>query len=181
MTLLLTAIFEILAMPRLFLPIIACLALATTLPLVASESVESEQEESGWAIDQWRVALSFYTYHFDPDPDHNNDQNLIGVETHFNNAWFAGAAVFDNSYGQPSQFVFMGKSWQIMGSEHWYFKLMGGLLHGYKEPYEDKIPLNGLGVAPAIVPALGYKYRRVFVEANLGGVAVVTMTAGFSF
>jgi hypothetical protein len=177
----LTAIFKILPMPRFFLLIIAFLALTTTLPLAASEAAENAGEESAWAIDHWRVAFSFYTHHFDPDPDHNNDQNLIGVETHFNNAWFAGAAVFDNSFGQPSQFVFMGKSWQIMGSEHWYFKLMGGLLHGYKEPYEDKIPLNGLGVAPAIVPALGYKYRRVFVEANIGGLAVVTMTAGFSF
>ena len=177
----LTTIFEILLMHRLFLPIIAILALATTLPLAASEAVDSEQEESGWAIDHWKVAFSFYTYHFDPDPDHNNSQNLIGVETHFNNDWFAGAAVFKNSYDQSSQFVFVGKQWQIMRSEHWYFKLMGGLLHGYKEPYEDKIPFNGLGVAPAIVPALGYQYRRVFVEANLGGLAALTLTAGFSF
>ena len=177
----LTVFCEYQSLSRLFTAIIAVLALAMALPLAASDAEPGEQAASGWEIDHWRVAFSFYTHHFDPDPDHNNDQNLIGVETHFNNAWFAGAAVFDNSFGQPSQFVFMGKRWQIMGSEHWYFKLMGGLLHGYKEPYEDKIPLNGLGVAPAIVPALGYKHRRVFVEANLGGLAVVTMTAGFSF
>lgn len=177
----LTANSESFHMPRLFLPIVAFLVLAMTSPLAASGAVDSVQEESPWAIDHWKVSFSFYTYHFDPDPDHNNNQNLIGVETHFNNDWFAGAAVFDNSYDQPSQFVFVGKKWQIMRSEHWYFKLMGGLLHGYKEPYEDKIPFNGLGVAPAIVPALGYQYRRVFVEANLGGLAALTMTAGFSF
>lgn len=152
-----------------------------TLPLAASEAVDSEQEASGWKIDHWSVAFSFYTYHFDPEPDHNNTQHLIGVETHFKNDWLAGVAVFDNSYDQPSQFVFIGKTWPLMSSEHWYFKLMGGLLHGYKEPYEDKIPLNGLGVAPAIVPALGYRYRRVWVEANLAGAAALTLTAGFSF
>jgi hypothetical protein len=58
---------------------------------------------------------------------------------------------------------------------------MGGLLHGYKEPYEDKIPLNQLGVAPAIVPALGFRYKWFIAEANLGGLAVVTVTAGVRF
>ena len=58
---------------------------------------------------------------------------------------------------------------------------MGGLLHGYKEPYEDKIPFNGLGVAPAIVPALGLRYKRVYTEVNLAGAAAVTVNVGFSF
>ena len=40
----------------------------------------------------------------------------------------------------------------------------------------------GLGiVAPAIVPALGFQYRWVFAEVNLGGLAVATVTAGFRF
>ena len=58
---------------------------------------------------------------------------------------------------------------------------MGGLLHGYKEPYDDKIPLNGLGVAPAIVPSLGFRYKWFLAEANLGGLAVITFTAGVRF
>lgn len=153
------------------------------LPCLLPVGVAAEEKETppGWGVDEWRIAFSVYTKHFDPDPDHVNDQNLVGVEAHFNNDWLAGAAVFDNSYGQDSQFVYVGYSWPIMRSEYWYVKLMGGLLHGYKEPYEDKIPLNGLGIAPAIVPSLGFKYRRVFAEANLGGLAVVTVTVGFSF
>ena len=53
--------------------------------------------------------------------------------------------------------------------ELWYFKLTGGLLHGYKEPYDDKIPLNDLGVAPAILPTLGFQYKFFVAEANLAG------------
>ena len=75
----------------------------------------------------------------------------------------------------------MGRTWPLWGSENWYVKLMGGLLHGYKDPYDDKIPLNELGVAPAIVPSLGFKYKRVMLEANLGGLAVVTITGGIRF
>ena len=35
--------------------------------------------------------------------------------------------------------------------------------------------------APAIIPALGFRYRRVFAEANLGGLAVVTFNVGVRF
>ena len=149
--------------------------------LLAVTARADEEAPADWDVGEWRVAFSLYTKHFDPDPDHVNDQNLVAVEAGFNNDWLAGIAVFDNSFGQNSQFLYAGYSWPIMRSDYWYVKLMGGLLHGYKEPYEDKIPLNGLGVAPAIVPALGFRYRRVFAEANLGGLAVVTLIAGFRF
>lgn len=149
--------------------------------LLAATASAEEDPPPGWGVDEWSIAFSFYTKHFDPDPDHVNDQNLVAVEAGFHNNWLAGVAVFDNSFGQDSQFLYVGYSWPIMRSDYWYVKLMGGLLHGYEEPYEDKIPLNGLGVAPAIVPALGFKYRRVFAEANLGGTAVITLVAGFRF
>lgn len=177
----LTAYFNFPPLRKLFSQFVCVLLLIAAFPLTADETTDSTQEESGWTIEQWSISTSVYTKHFDPDPDHVNDQNLIGVEMYFKNNWLAGVSVFDNSYGQNSQLVYMGYSWPIMSSEYWYFKLIGGLLHGYKEPYEDKIPLNGLGVAPAIVPSLGFKYRRVFAEAHLGGLAVVTFTVGFSF
>jgi hypothetical protein len=54
-------------------------------------------------------------------------------------------------------------------------------LHGYKDEHEDKIPLNDLGVAPAIVPSLGFKYKHLMLEAHLGGLAVITFTGGLRF
>ena len=47
--------------------------------------------------------------------------------------------------------------------------------------YEDKIPMNSLGVAPAIVPSVGYKYKRGFTELQILGAAAITITGGFSF
>jgi hypothetical protein len=129
----------------------------------------------------WKVQTSVYTRHFDQDPEHNNDQNMLSVEALLKNDWLIGAAIFDNSFYQRSQLVHAGKSWSLYGSDSWYFKLTGGLLHGYKEPYEDKIPYNGLGVAPVIIPALGFRHRWLVVEANLGGLAVVAFTAGIRF
>jgi hypothetical protein len=156
-------------------------ALLAWSPISAEEEEPSETQVNPWDIAGWNIATSLYTKHFDPDPDHVNNQKLIGLEAVFENDWLAGIAVFDNSFGQNTQFMYVGKTWPIMRSEYWYVKLMGGLLHGYKEPYEDKIPLNELGIAPAILPALGFRYKRVMVEANLAGIAALTITAGFRF
>jgi hypothetical protein len=139
------------------------------------------EQSTGSAVKEWALQTSLYTTHFDPDPDHVNDQNLVGIEAHLAGDWLGGVAVFDNSFGQSSQLVYAGKIWPLLGSQHWYAKLTGGLVHGYKEPYEDKIPLNGLGVAPVVIPALGFRYGYFVAEANLGGLAVVMVTAGVRF
>ena len=127
--------------------------------LAAQEEQEQRAADSGWAIHHWNVRFSFYTKHFDPDPDHVNNQQLIGSEVEFANDYLAGLALFDNSFGQSSQFLYFGKQWSLTASDNWYFKLVGGLLNGYDEPYEDKIPFNGLGVAPAILGERGKTNR----------------------
>jgi hypothetical protein len=132
-------------------------------------------------IEEWRFRTSLYTKHWDPDPEHVNNSNLINLEFETTNQWFYGLAWFDNSFGQSSQYLYGGYKWRLFSRDWAYFSLSGGLLHGYKEPYEDKIPLNELGVAPAILPTFGVKYKRVFGEIQILGLAAVTVTAGFSF
>jgi hypothetical protein len=156
---------------------------AVTTPAQSSD-VDAEADDeprSGWSVEDWQIHTSVYTKHFDPEPDHVNHQKLLGVEAIMENRWVAGFAWFDNSFGQNSQYLYIGKRWRLLGSELWYFKLTGGLLHGYKEPYEDKIPLNDLGIAPAIVPTLGFRYKFFVTEVNLAGLAAVTITAGIVF
>lgn len=156
---------------------------AINLVIVSSGLMASDDGvmESGWSVTDWTILTSVYTRHFDEEPYHVNDQNLLSVEAGFINGWTAGLAVFENSYGQDSQFLFMGRRWEIRQSDLWYLVLRGGLLHGYEEPYQDKIPLNGLGIAPAIIPALGFKYRNFVSELNIAGTAAVTLTMGFSY
>lgn len=168
--------------------IAAALLLLTAMTLSISQCLAQTNDNSiislwttEWDFNQTYVYSSLYTKHFDPDPNHVNDQNMLGFEGQTKDKRVLGLAVFDNSFGQKSEYLYMGKTWRRFGSDHWYFKLTGGLLHGYVEPYEDKILFNGLGVAPAIVPTMGYKRKTFVVEFNQLGLAASMITVGFTF
>ncbi len=136
---------------------------------------------SALEIIEWRFQTSLYTKHWSPDPAHVNNSKLLNLEFETSSRWLYGFAYFDNSFGQPSQYLYAGYSWPLFSTNWAYFKLTGGLLHGYKEPYDEKIPLNDLGIAPAIVPTFGLKYKRVLTELQILGNSAITVTAGFNF
>lgn len=161
--------------------ICCCLLLLVTSALQADDSDASAGGKSGWKIKGWNFQTSVYTLHWSDDPDHNNHQYLIDPELVFENDFLVGFAWFKNSFDQPSEFLYIGKTWPMFHSEHFYFKLVGGLLHGYKEPYEDKIPLNGLGIAPAIIPSIGFRYKHFMTEMQIAGTAALTFTVGLRF
>jgi hypothetical protein len=161
---------------------LACALLVFSTYIFAEEETATEAEKSnGWKISGWNIQTSLYTKHWDPEPDHTDHQKLIGPELVFENDYMVGLAIFRNSFDQPSQFLYIGKTWRLFRTDWFYFKLVGGLLHGYKEPYEDKIPFNGLGVAPAILPSFGIRYKRVMLEAQIAGTAAITITGGLRF
>ena len=151
------------------------LAVLTGLMLIASGNV------SAMEIVEWRFQTSLYTHHWSSDPDHVSNSKLLDLEFETDKKWVYGFAYFQNSFGQPSQYLYAGYSWRLFKTDWAYFKLTGGVLHGYKDPYANKIPMNGLGVAPAIVPSFGLRYKRVFTEMQILGTAALTWTVGFNF
>jgi hypothetical protein len=139
-----------------------------------------------WRTDRFYIQTSVASVHFNPDPDHVNKQDLFNAEYRFDSfwlggQWIAGAAFFKNSFGQPSQYVYGG--WLVRpfeSAQPFYFKITAGALHGYEEPYEDKIPFNSSGVAPAILPSAGYCYNRFCSEFVLFGTAGAMLTLGMT-
>lgn len=137
-----------------------------------------------WRTDRFYFQTSLATVHFNPDDDHDNTQRLIYGEWRLQERWLdgqvlVGAAAFDNSFGQPSQFVFGGLMWRPIDSlPAAYVKLAAGVLHGYKDEFQDKIPFNNSGFAPAIIPSVGYCYHRVCGEMVLFGTAGLMWTLG---
>ncbi|MDJ0778345.1 MAG: sn-glycerol-3-phosphate transporter [Gammaproteobacteria bacterium] len=161
---------------------------AFALALLAAFSCARAADGMSWLqpltdseVDHRSFYSSLLTRHYDPEPDHNNDQNLLGYETHFQNRYLWGFAMFDNSFGQESQYAYLGRKYRAFESDRWYYKITGGMLHGYKEPYEDKIPFNEFGIAPAVIPSIGYQYKGFNAEFVQLGLSAGMITLGLSF
>ncbi|AMS18393.1 sn-glycerol-3-phosphate transporter [Pseudomonas chlororaphis] len=127
--------------------------------------------------DFWYLQTSVYTRHYSPDPDHDNTQNLIGVERNHASGQVWGAATFDNSFHQRSYYGYVGKRFDHP-TYPLYVKLTGGLLQGYHGEYKNKIPLNHFGIAPVIIPSLGTHFGPVATELVFLGFNAAMITAG---
>ena len=103
---------------------------------------------------------------------------LLQAEKVLDERHIAGLAIFSNSFGQFTQYAYYG--WQFRPFDSmpkFYAKITGGIIHGYKEPYEKKIPLNhksGWGITA--IPAIGYQ-----VTPNWGAQLNVLGNAGLMF
>lgn len=113
--------------------------------------------------DSWYLQTSVLTRHWNHDPQHNNHQDLIGVERNRADGWVWGGATFRNSFRQRSNYVYAGKRFDLDDSP-FYFKVTGGVIQGYRGEYRDKIPLNRYGVAPAVIPSVGAQVGRFASE-----------------
>lgn len=118
--------------------------------------------------------------HYSNDPDHADHSWLVGLEWQSAENWLGGAAYFNNSFDQKSQYIYFGKVWPVEAvNENLYVKLTGGLLLGYKKPYENKIPINWDGVGLGALPAIGYKFGDASIQINFLGTAGVMFTFGY--
>lgn len=121
------------------------------------------------AGEEIRIVYGPTAIHFNPSPDHVHWNHLVGLEL-LTPRWAAfgasrtllGFASFDNSFGQPSQYLYGGLEWDLgrLAGGTVFGSVTAGLLRGYTGEHQDKIPFNGLGIAPVIIPAVGWRYKR---------------------
>lgn len=150
---------------------------AAMMHSLAAAAATSDGDATGNVL---MVQLSPYTMHFNEGPDHTGRPWLVGLEWQHNSRWLGGYSYFNNSFDQKCHYIYGGYLFPLGESNrHWYIKLTGGLIVGYKEPYEDKLPLNNNGVAPAIIPGLGYKFDRFNFQINLLGANGLMFTMGY--
>ncbi|HEY1436121.1 MAG TPA: hypothetical protein VGG82_01340 [Casimicrobiaceae bacterium] len=151
----------------------------STTPEPPSTTISVWDAPEPWRTDRFYFETSIYTRHFRDDAAHDDHQDAIVVEWNVTERWLIGAGAFNNSYGQASQYVYGGyRFWPFERLQPLYFKLSGGLVHGYRGQYQHKIPLNGSGVAPTIVPSVGYCFNRFCSELVFIGSAGAMLTVG---
>jgi len=107
-----------------------------------------------------RLQFSPYTYHYTYDTEHS-DVVMIGLEREYADARLDGVTLFSNSFGQPSIYLYpWGHVYRPFDRlKSLSLKWTAGLLYGYVEPYENKVPLNYRGFSPGFIPALAYEFR----------------------
>jgi hypothetical protein len=112
--------------------------------------------------DFWRLMASPYTYHFHPSDDHR-DVYMIGLERQRADGLVLGGSLFSNSFGQPSAYLYVGWRFdRFTRFEPLFAQVTGGLLYGYKEPYENKVPFNHDGFSPGAVLSVGWQFTKMY-------------------
>jgi len=113
----------------------------------------------------WEIQVAPFALHWSNSSEHKHVY-LLGIERYRPemSSWLAadetlwGVSAFRNSFGQPSVYAYLGYRWNhLFGHPALSFKLTGGILYGYKKPYENKVPLNYHGFSPGIIPTVGYQ------------------------
>ncbi|MDX5376058.1 MAG: hypothetical protein LPK08_00865 [Halomonas sp.] len=161
--------------------------LGLALALLVAPASQARQEPI-WPpvpdLEHVLVQTSLYTRHFDPQPDHNNQQELIGIELHNSQRWLAGGARFLSSFDQEAFYLYVGREfplWEPTDNVTVRAKLSAGLLHGYRGEYQDNIPFNRYGTAPAALPSVGLRWGRFETDLIVFGAAGAMAIGGVRF
>lgn len=146
-----------------------------SMPITAQE-VEDES--------YFFLQTSLTTYHWNRNPDRNNKQDLIGLEYHKSNSKLYGIAYFQNSYFQPTWYIYAGKVYQYKEISN--FNLYGKLTYGIISGYDDENGkyssyMNDLGTFPAVIPSIGIGYEKFSFEVSLFGVSGYIANLGMKF
>ncbi|MDM0011170.1 ABC transporter ATP-binding protein [Variovorax sp. J22P168] len=113
--------------------------------------------QAGFSQPGWELVVGPFAVHFSNEDDHSS-VFLLGLERNQSDNVIWGLSVFRNSFGQTSAYAYYGYRWDgLFGNPAIYAKLSGGIIYGYKYPYEDKVPFNHNGFGLGIIPAIGYR------------------------
>jgi hypothetical protein len=160
----------------------AAVLLLSLLPMLVV--AQEEASEKSWLSDGFNfkaetgdrhfVIASPFTIHFSENEEDGGHKYvwLLGYERERENGWLTGLAYFSNSFGQPCVYYYpWGKTYtDFAGVKGMFVKWNAGIVYGYVEPYEDKVPFNYGGFTPALFPSIGYRAKNNFqTQINMLG------------
>lgn len=152
------------------------LALLAALLAQASSSLAQEQDS------RWLYAQVGAYAHYDDDDDFSGAPLMLAFEVRNSRNRLYGLSLFNNSFGQFSQFVYYG--WEFpLPRLHRYAraKLALGIVHGYRDEFEDELALNYGRFAPGLVPAIGFKKNGLGVDLLVLSNAALMLSVGKDF
>ena len=155
----------------------------TALALLMSLSGGKALAEDQAAAQEPRIFLQFgaYAHYTQDDEDEREGPPVVAaIEWLKPNRTYYGLSLFNNSFGQFSQFVYVGKEFPLRRfHEYLRARLSVGIVHGYEDEHEDDLPLNYKDFAPGLVPSLGFKKDGYAVDVVLLSNAAIMLNLGF--
>jgi hypothetical protein len=115
----------------------------------------------------WYLSLSPYTHHWYARPEHR-PVLMAGLERYDPDNSLMGFAVFQNSFGEPTVYVYpWGQTYpNLFGVEKLTGKWSAGVLYGYLGRWQHEVPFNHNGFSPAFIPAVSWKLSNGY-EAQI--------------
>jgi hypothetical protein len=156
--------------------------------LTASCAAHAWEACPGWDTvhpegQRYDLFASPFTHHWSHSPKHK-PVRLLGLNKRLPNDRFCGVSAFTNSFGQPSLYAYVGKTWPHISDRYpnLYASLSAGIMYGYVDEYKNKVPLNFKGFSPGLIPALGYRITpSTSAEVHVLGTAALMFGVNHRF
>lgn len=152
-----------------------CTAAALVLAAACQTARAAAADGDPWwdvtAPGHWRVAVSPFTQHLHNKPEYEYVW-AVGVERQRDDAWMYGVSYINNSFGQPTGYVYAGRQYpDVFEVRRLYLQWTAGVLYGYKGEYQHRVPLNYGGFAPAVIGSIGWHFDpHLSAQLNKAGV-----------
>lgn len=163
-------------MRKLLLAVALCAPYVPGLAL-AQTPLSLDDHKPGWYLQGGAYI------HYTDDEDYEGPPLFAGVEYVKSNKWRYGVSMFQNSYGQFSQYAYAARMFRPLARHpEYHFKLTAGLIHGYAGRHHDTLPVRwgdawGIGV----IPTLGYRKDRIGVDIAFLKTSAALFVVGYHF
>jgi hypothetical protein len=143
----------------------------------AQQASDERDSESHWYVHGGAYA------HFGHNDDYSGAPLFAGVEYHRADDWFGGGSVFNNSFGQFSQYLYVGKKFYPLDAyPNVRVKLSAGVVQGYRGDHHDALPIRwGESWGAAILAAIGYQKDRVGYDVVILKESGLLFLLGYQF
>lgn len=130
----------------------------------------------------WYIQAGAYK-HYSDDEKYEGPPIFAGIEYHKSSTLLFGLSVFNNSFGDASQYLYVGRNFHPSKTyPNLRIKLTGGVAHGYSDENQDVSPIRwGDSWILGIVPTLGYQGGRFGADLALLGDSGLLFLLGYSF
>lgn len=132
---------------------------------------------------KYELFYSPYTHHWTYSPEHRT-VHALSLNRRLENGRFCGFSLFNNSFGQPSAYVYVGKEWEglLPSVPQLSLGVSAGIIYGYVGRYKDKVPLNVGGFAPVVIPSASWRLTdRAALQVQLLGTAAIMVGGTWRF